>query len=102
MRAPTLPALTPWQVAALRRYARDFERSRRQHVSRMEAVDALQAVKRVLKPDQFAIVDMVAGRGLTVSDLALKTGRRAADLATLLSQAATRLGHHYEAEGAAP
>ncbi len=99
MSAPTLPTLTPWQFGALRRYAKDFEKAQRPNSGRIEAAQALQAAKAALKPDQFAVVEFVAGRGLTIADLAKRTGRRAADLAAILSTAATFLARHYEAQG---
>lgn len=97
---PTMPTLTPWQLGALHRYARDFDKAQRQHAGRIIAVQALAAAKRALTPAQFAVIDFTAGRGMTVSELARRSGRNVADLCNLLSQAATFLARHYEAQGA--
>lgn len=102
MRSPTLPSLNPWQAGALRRYASDFERAHRPNAKRIEATQALEAAKRALRPDQFAVVEFIAGRGISVAQLAAKTGRQVADLADLLTRAASQLARHYESEGAEP
>jgi hypothetical protein len=97
-RHPTIPELTTWQTVALKRFARDFERSKAHFVGAVEAREAVQAVRKSLRPDQYGIIELVAGRGRTIGRLAADTGRASADLANLLSQAAHMLARHYEAE----
>lgn len=101
-RPQALPDLTPWQRGALQRFARDFERSKAIFPGAVEARQDVAAARAALKPDQYAVVEMVAGRGRTITRLAADTGRASADLDNLLSQAAHMLARHYEAEGAEP
>lgn len=101
-RHPTTPELTRWQTGALQRFARDFERSKAHFAGAIEAREAITAVRKALRPDQYGIVELVAGRGRSIGQLAADTGRASGDLANLLSQAAHLLARHYEAQGAHP
>ena len=100
MKAPTAPDLSPWQAGALRRYAKDFDKASSPGFKRMEAADELRAARAALAPDEYAVVNFVAGRGKSVRELAQMSGRKAADLAAMLSAAAVKLARHYENQGA--
>ena len=100
MAGSILPDLAPWQISALKRYAADFERARRPSFKRIEAEQALRAARAALPETQFAVIDLIAGRGKSVADLATLSGRKPMDLHNLLSRGASNLARHYEAQTA--
>lgn len=94
---PTIPDLTAWQAAAARRYAKDFEKSKRDHHCRIAARDELRLARANLSKLQVAVVDMIAGRGWSVEELVRLTGRKPDDVSRLFVSALTELARHYEA-----
>lgn len=93
--------ITFQQGEALRRYGRAYERAQGSGNAekRMVAQDVLRAARRDLTSQEVAILDMVAGRGNSITGLVQKTGQPQGALMRLLTGAAVKLAEHFEKAG---
>lgn len=94
---PPRNELTKEQEDAAEKFAGMAERAQgaRDALKRAIAADALRAAKAVLRPDENAIMDLVVFKGRSLTELAVKAGRRKEDLEVLLIGACEKLAVHY-------
>jgi hypothetical protein len=91
--------LSESQILAVGRYARAFEdaQSETHAPTRIRGGERLRSSRAVLTQQERAILDMMAGRGRRLADLADLTGRSTDELWALYAGAASKLALHFEA-----
>jgi hypothetical protein len=96
----TTPAISQRQAIAAQSYARQWRavnESERSPLRRLHAQDDLRAARAVLTDQEVAILDLCAGRGRRIGEVAQAAGRPVAVMAELFLTASTKLADHYEA-----
>ncbi len=91
------------EIQAERSYAKQFEaaQSTGNAYRAMVAKDELRAARSTLEPQDQAIMDQIAGRGRSLTDIAQRTGRSVDDLKALYLGAREKLAEHYQSTAAA-
>lgn len=97
-------AVSPAARVALDRFETAFENARSEgHAGRrIYGGELLRRAKEALPATDFALLDLVVGRGRTFADIAQRTGRKAHDLRLQFAGAAERLARHFESVAEAP
>lgn len=94
--------LSPAQAVALAAYGKAFKVARSDSAwpeARTDASLSMQNARKVLSAQEAAVMDMVAGRGWDLIDVAVRAGRKMEELESMFARAAHKLAQHYEARG---
>lgn len=100
----TVRTLSPAQEQAARTWAAVYETQRTPTVKagqRMWSSDVIRAAKRAMPPTEIALLDLTAGKGLTLDQVSARTGRSIADLWSVLTSALNHLETELETLAAA-
>lgn len=96
----TVRTINQRQAVAAQAYARDWRAVNQSELGpmrRLEAQDSLRAARAVLTDQEVAILDLCAGRGRKIAEVAAAAGRPVQVMAELFLTASTKLADHYEA-----
>jgi hypothetical protein len=91
-------ALSEIQQIALARYGRAFRgaKSETNAMTRLSSGDTLKHARAAITPTEAAALDFIAGKGLSLDELATKANAPAEHIAGLLRSAAAKLADHFE------
>lgn len=100
----TTRTLSLAQEKAAKTWAAVYETQRTPTVKashRMWSSDVIRAAKRTMLATEIALLDLIAGKGLTLDQVSARTGRSVADLWTVLTSALNHLETELETLAAA-
>lgn len=97
---PRALSLIQQEASEAYRGAYEAARSERSATRRLRGSETLRLAKAALTPMDIAILDMLAGKGVELRDLAQRTGRKPDQLWSLYQTATTNLARHLEAAAA--